>query len=284
MAETAAAPTVYWVVGDGTDVGKTTVAAALIAALNARGTRAVGFKPYAGGPLLGLVDFMVERYPGTPSRLFGNDGWELIGASPLTGPDLIDVVVPVQMITHPVWDKVVLMRTGAAVTGNLEYFCSADGARLKDRPDVKDIIARTGLPFAEAAVHETVGLRDGTGDAFAKQALAYDHLVGLGVDAVVCEGAGRWMPIWPGGPAVNHAVIVANGMITLIPGLDLEFAFEPGDVLRSIAELTGIFNASKRQWYALPQHLAEAARRAAVTRRTMDSLLEKTGLVGTLSG
>ena len=83
-------PAVYWVVGNGTDVGKTTVATALIKVLSARGQRTIGFKPYAASLLHTIIDFMIEKYPKVPCKLFGNDAWELTAASPLTGLEIID--------------------------------------------------------------------------------------------------------------------------------------------------------------------------------------------------
>ncbi|MTW23010.1 hypothetical protein [Allochromatium palmeri] len=49
-----AGPTLFWVIGTATNVGKTTVATALIRHLNASGLPALGFKPYVGGRLRDL--------------------------------------------------------------------------------------------------------------------------------------------------------------------------------------------------------------------------------------
>jgi hypothetical protein len=280
MTDTAAAPMVYWVIGNGTDVGKTTLATALIRVLNARGVRTVGFKPFGGSMLQGMVDFMLRTYPGAPSKLFGTDAWALTDASPLTDTSLLDVVCPVFMVTHGTWDNVVLMRTGSDTLGDCQYVCNANGAKLKDRADVRELIARTGLPFDTATVAAAVGMRAGTGDAWTKTTRAYGRLLEFGVDAVVVEGNSRWLPLWPECPAIDHLVLVANGLVTLVPGLDIRLEFKSDDPVRDGTELMDLVEQAGRQGMSIPLYLVESARRAAVAQQTVQRLLTEAKLLG----
>lgn len=142
MGGVSGSPEIYWVVGEGSDVGKTTIAAALIAFLNAEGERAIGFKPFAASLLHENIDFMFENYPGVPSKLFGRDAWHLAKASPLTDGDWIDLVVPTQLLCYPNWRSAILMRSGSASLNNVEYFCSERGRALRDRRDFRQIRER----------------------------------------------------------------------------------------------------------------------------------------------
>lgn len=263
---------IYWVVGNGTGVGKTTIASALIKVLNASGDRSIGFKPFAASLLQDLVDFMIEKYPGSRSKLYGNDAWELTMASPLTGADLVDLVVPTQLLCYPTWQSTVLMRTGSASLNNVEYFCSEYGDTLKDRPDLQDIIARSGLPFGEAVVRESIGLDLSASVSPEKPKQAFNCLLDIGVDAVVCEGAGSWLPIWQDCPAVNHVIFVADGMVIFFPGLDLSFSFDPTEALHGVDTLAEVLKNPDLLRYTTPLYLVEDERRDDMAERIAQGL------------
>lgn len=275
MKQTAANPAIYWVVGNGTDVGKTTVASALIKALNEAGDRAIGFKPYAVSLLHHSVDFMIEKYPRSQAKLFGNDAWELTVASPLTDADMIDLVVPTQLLCYPSWQSTVLMRTGSASLDNAEYFCSERGAELQDRSDIKDIVAKTGLPFGAANLRQDIGIKGAACVSPEKQEQAFGRLLEIGVDAVVCEGAGRWLPVWQNCPAVNHVIYLASGMVRFFPSVDLSFPFKPTDELQDVKTLTAILKASKLRMYSSPFYLVEEGRRDASVGALAQGILAK---------
>ena len=88
-------PEIYWVVGDQTDIGKTTIAAALIRVLNQNQIPALGFKPYGGSNLRDVVDFMLAQFPKSNCAAYGPDALKLTRASPLTSDEHIDLVCPV---------------------------------------------------------------------------------------------------------------------------------------------------------------------------------------------
>jgi hypothetical protein len=276
METRSSGPAVYWVVGNSSNAGKTTIASALIRQLNAAGKRTVGFKPYAGAQLRDLIDFMFEKYPASRCKLFSKDAWKLTAASPLTDMDMIDLVGPSQAISYPVWHRAVLMRTGSAALGNVECFTNSQGASLRDRPDIRHIQARTGLPLGEATVREQIGFDAVTRESPEKHQDAFNALLDLGVDAVVCEGMANWLPVWQGCPPVNHVVLLADGKVTLLPDVDLSFSFDPENVLRLVDELTGDLQRRSLMGLSVPFYLAEESRREQVALQIVQGLVART--------
>ena len=275
-------PKVYWVVGSGTDVGKTTIATALIRYLNAQGHRTVGFKPFAASLLQGIIDFIIEKYPrgGGQSKLYGKDAWKLTEASPLTGPEMIDLVTPTQVLCYPAWHSTVLMRVGSTPLNNVEYLCSSYGARLAGRQDLRHIIDRSGLPFAEAQITEKLSIGYGARTASDKKRMAFSKLLELDVDAVVCEGAGSWLPIWEDCPTVNHLFVITNGMVELFPDINMDFTFVPDKGLREASKLYRSLRQSNVRKFSTPFFLAERAKQEDVAiqivHRLAARLLEPT--------
>ncbi len=275
MEQGSGGPAIYWVVGNGTDVGKTTVATALIKVLNARGERTIGFKPYAASLLLSIIDFMVEKYPLTPCKLFGNDAWELTMASPLTGPEMIDLVAPIQLLCYPNWQSAILVRGGSLLLDNVEYLCSDNGAALRDRTDFQALARVTGLPLGEAVVRDGLGLDEAAHLSPEKPKQAFARLLDLGVDAVVCEGAGKWLPLWQDCPAANHVLEVADGRVLFCPDLDFSLPFDPTSAGQGRERLSAALNAPDRPTVSSPLYLAEAGRRAEMAQRIVKGLLAK---------
>lgn len=275
MQSSSAAPTIYWVVGNGTDVGKTTVATALIRFLNANGQRAVGFKPFAASLLQNNIDFMIERFPSSQSKLFGQDAWKLTTASPLTGPDLVDLVVPAQVLCYPDWNSTVLMRTGSSHLKNVEYFCSKRGTELKDRSDLRYIIDKSGLAFDDAKVIDRLSIGYAARASSEKKIAAFNALLDIGVDAVVCEGAGPWLPIWQGCPTVNHLFGIEKGTVNLYPHLNADFTFRPTQALRDVSTLRHFLNKPDVRRFSTPLYLAESASHDDVAQEIIGHLTAK---------
>ena len=86
-------PMIIWVVGDNTNVGKTTITAALIRTLNSMGVGTIGYKPYAGARLIDIIDLLQEISCGD-GQLVGRDARQLVKASPMITTDLLEVVNP----------------------------------------------------------------------------------------------------------------------------------------------------------------------------------------------
>ena len=250
-------PELYWVAGSGTDVGKTTIACAAIRVLNAHGKRTVGFKPFGASLLHDIVDFIFEKYPDASCKLFGGDAWKLTMASPLTEVDCIDVVSPIQILCFSNWKTIILVRTGSHLLGDVEYFCSAYGQSLKDRPDFRRLIDYAGLPLKEAVVMEDLSRDAAASMAPEKQKHAFGKLLDLGVDTVVCEGAGRWISSWPDCPPTNHLFFVSDGNVSLIPNLDWTLPDQDRLSLHCMRKLAGVYTSPERQSYSSPLLVAE---------------------------
>jgi hypothetical protein len=59
------------------------------------------------------------------------------------------------------------------------------------------------------------------------QADSFDFLCGLGPDVVVCEGAGRLLPVWQNAPPVKHVFLVSSGNLYLFPHVEISPFDEP---------------------------------------------------------
>lgn len=214
-------PDIYWVVGTATNVGKTTIAAAAIRALNRMGQPALGFKPVAGVRLKDSIDLMVDNYPGARCMLFGSDAMQLARASPLTSDELLDVVVPWQLVYRVNNLDTVLLRIGSSILGNAEYFKTAQTDALARRPDFQRLAKLASLPLDRAQLFdEKTSPRNLLSPEKCGQ--AFDYLMTLGPAAVVCEGAGPYLPVWQGHPRANHIFLVTEDVVHFYPQVQLD--------------------------------------------------------------
>jgi hypothetical protein len=268
---------IIWVLGSGTDVGKTTIAAALVRALNRRGTPTVGFKPNAAGLLKDLIDFMLERFPNKKCALYGADGLELSLASPLTGGEMVDTVTPAQFLCHPRVDSVILARTGSVATGDVEYFRSGYTVSIQNRPDIVELTRATGLPFADAKIVEPLRYTLAPTLAPEKHQRAFAHLVTLGAKAVVCEGGGRVLPQWRGCPNPDHIVVVAGGTVFFFPNVAVGFDFKCGPELKPGTELFQLLASTRAKYFSRPLYVVERGRRREIADRVVDGLIGDAG-------
>jgi len=268
---------IIWVIGDGTHVGKTTIATAFIRALSRRGIPTVGFKPYASSMLKDVIDFMLEKIPNAKCALFGSDAWELSMASPLTPGELADTVAPAQLLCHPKWGSTILARTGSAATGDVEYFRSGYTASIAERPDIVELARRTGLPFADAPIVEPLNLLATPPSTPQKQQRAFDHLVALGARAVVCEGGSRYLPVWPGSPHPDHVVVLLEGMVHLFPSLGVRYDAGAGATVNSIDEFFQLLVRARAKCRSSPLYLVERERRREMADRIVDTLIDDAG-------
>jgi hypothetical protein len=286
-------PTIYWVVADDTGAGKTTISCALIRVLNRLGIRALGFKPFGGTNLKENIDFILDQYPRSECMVYGTDAVKLAKASPLTSSDMVEVVGPSYRLIDPRVRKCVLMRKGARMLGNRSFFQPKAVAEYQDRPDVRRLVERAKLPFHEATL---VAQRTGAGlDLIQpeKVAAAFAHLVSLGPEAIVCEGASGRLPFWSGCPAVNHVLFVGDSEVRLFPRADL--SFRPRRSLLDQLVLGGQrVPATETLWPTLHRRvkrpatrtieLVESPRREAYTDELVAALLKSAGLPSRASG
>lgn len=267
-------PVIYWVVGNNTDIGKTTVSAALIRVLNRRGVPALGLKPFAAARMLGNVDFFITLHASRPGMLAGRDALALAAASPLTSADLLEIVAPVQFLCHPSWQDVILARCGSATLGDLAIYKPAGAPDFAARPDMRALARRLRLPFEQA---RPVGqIRPASahhlpGNAPAR---AFEHLCSLGPAAVVCEGAGPLLPVWHGHPAVDHVLVIREGMAQMFAGAGL--MLPPKDALPRAPSIADLQPRLAARAGAAP--LAAQADVDAWTEHTIEALLEAAGL------
>lgn len=208
-------PEIYWVVGDGTGVGKTSISCGLLRVLNDAGRPAVGFKPFGGVRLFGRIDFIVENYPRFGRTLFGNDALRLAESSPLTDESMVEIVAPIHYLFYTAFRTTLMARAGASRLGNVEFFRHPRLEALSTRKDIARIVDEL-LPPPDTATPMTADLIDRRGDLAADKCnRSYDYLRTLGPQAMVFEGAGPFLPTWPGASAPDHVVVVADGTATL---------------------------------------------------------------------
>ncbi len=283
MQNKSAAPEVYWIMGDGTGVGKTTLACALIRALNQAGTPSAGFKPY-GAMLLENVARLVADLDPSPWRLYGEDAVALARASPLTSVEMGDIVGPSQFLCHSRWPSALLARTGSMALNNLEYFRSDQAIALEQGLDIQARLEQTGFPLAAA---KPLGKLDFFGTASLspeKQKPAFDYLLRLGAASIVCEGAGRFIPNWQDCPGVNHVISIAEGRAAFFPRADCQVTFSREGLLAPARELAAWLHRSSKPIYVAPlYYIAEHEQRDVAADSMVKEFLRLSGAAAALN-
>jgi hypothetical protein len=229
---------IHWVVGQGTNVGKTTVAAALVRALSALGQRVVAFKPYSGGKLIDVVDLMFERRDMTPARLFGGDGAKLIDASPLLSADDADLVQPISLFYYPEFEQPIFARVGARTAGGARYFKTPAGLALEAREDYRRLLELIGVD--DSLSFETRDLRFAATPQLGQREVdaCFRHLLGkYDATTVVCEGASAWLPYWRKGLVINHVTYVQRNELFFYERANVVLPAEPQPSLVALAPL-----------------------------------------------
>jgi dethiobiotin synthetase len=214
-------PTVIWVVGDNTHVGKTTISAALIRVFNAMGVDTIGFKPYAGARLMDVIDLLQEIACGD-GQLVGRDARQLVKASPLMTSDLLELVNPSWRLSHPVRDASVFVRKGSAQIGRRGFQCSESAQSLWTRQDMRELNRVIHLPVKNMT---TTLVASADKMDFADQAVqmsSFARLLELKPQVVVCEGAGRLLPVWENAPIAKHLFFVSAGELNFFPNVGIK--------------------------------------------------------------
>jgi hypothetical protein len=207
-----------WVIGDDTSVGKTFISAGLIRLLNALGMRTVGFKPYAGAALREIVDLLDDTIDCTPRLFAGSDVRKIAAASPLTPESLVEVVNPSWRIHHPARAKTVLVRKGSTFLGDRRFLRSQRTDAFYRREDIREL----KLPFDTAEIIEDLPADSLDGFDQGCQGRAFAQLQALEPDVIVCEGAGRLLPMWEGCPILDHLLLLAQGDLHVFPNIRLD--------------------------------------------------------------
>ena len=263
----------WWVIGTDVDVGKTTIASALVDILSEAGT-VIGFKPRANYQ---YHKYIAETFQhgADPSKMICGDGFSLIKYSNLCSDDEIEVVVPFQMVSSAGFRQNYLTRFGSEAIGTRAFYAGTENKSLLRSPKIYG----TGpQPFAFLPPG-TLPVRPfnwltaaAVSDACITK--SYQYLMQKEPSSFVCEGAGAFLPIWAQQPVVNHIVLVDSFRITLFANCDLELRHEADELpmARRIAPQLEALSAQSKSAilpFAPPQHRHDAA------KQTLGRLLER---------
>ena len=269
-------PEIFWVVGEGTDIGKTTIAASLTRLLNKHGRRAIAFKPYALTRFSGAIDFLIRECPPHKAKLFGGDSLELAMSSPHTDAGMADLIAPCNAFSFPTWAFKFLIRAGSSETGNVRYFTSARAKALLDRADFRRLMEHIHLPLDTA---EIISERDmaNAPSLFPKvKSMALDRIRQMGPDAIVFEGAGELIPVWHGCPTVNHIVTLRRGQIAMLRNFNTNFQPETEGRL-PLSTITRHLDAPQVSKTSQDHLLVERNLVQSTTETLLENLLRSSG-------
>lgn len=245
-------PMMIWVVGDNTNVGKTTISAALIRVLNAVGKKTIGFKPYAGARLMDVIDLLEEVAAGD-GQLVGRDARKLAKASPWVSNDLLEVINPSWRLSHPVRDASVFIRKGSAAIGQLSFLQTDTVGNFWSRPDLLKLNQLIRLPTDSL---QSIGIKSADTVDFEDQVVqvaSFQRLLALNPDIVVCEGAGRLLPTWLDSPPVRHCILISGGLLHFFPDLMIQMKQnEDGFGPFTIAAIASQLSAAKHFTTSIP--------------------------------
>jgi hypothetical protein len=251
-------PTVIWVVGENTNVGKTTISSALIRVFNEMGVDTIGFKPYAGARLMDVIELLQEIASGD-GQLVGRDARQMAKASPLMTSDLLEVVNPSWRLTHPVRDASVFVRKGSAQIGRRDFQCIDHCKSLWSRQDMLELNRVIHLPVENMLTSVVTSADKMDFSDQAVQMESFERLLELKPQVVVCEGAGRLLPIWANAPVAKHLFFVTAGELHFFPNVGIRTSkaqdfFEP----LTVTAITGHLNGRPSQKAPIP--IAEPSR------------------------
>lgn len=220
-----AQPVLVWVVGDNTNVGKTTVSVALIRALNRLGYPTVGFKPYAGARLMDVLPLLEDRSDHAQA-LAGSDARRLLAASPCWPADRLEVLSPSWRLTHVGRDVGVFIRKGSDAIGVRYFRHTANATALWERPDFLQLQQSLHLPPTQEMANQDADRLDFEDQEVQKAsfALIQAHRPAF----VVCEGAGRLLPVWEGASPARHVLLVSGGALHFFAQVGLKVMSQTG--------------------------------------------------------
>lgn len=271
-------PVVYWVIGDETDVGKTTVATALIRVLNQNQIPTVGFKPFGGSSLRDVADFMVDRFPGSSCAAYGPDALKLAKSSPLTSEEHVDLVAPAYFFYYPNSKTFLLARTGSASLGNVEYYKSEVTRPIFERPDIQTLFQKARVPIAKAQTLKKIWYYGVHVLARKKIADAFRQLVTGDTKAVVCEGAWYFLPSWEDCPVANHVLLISSGVLHFYPNMNFSLGKERSGQVTTAGEVVKwARNAQAR--HSLSFCIAPQPHLHKMTEELVENLIRRSKLI-----
>jgi hypothetical protein len=250
-------PTIFWILGSSSTVGKTTVSTALIRYLNTIGYPALGFKPLAGAKLRDIIDFAALNYSRLPNSVFGSDGLELSRASPLTIESEVDLVSPWQLIFYQNILDTVIIRTGSISLENIMYYKSSFSDIIKNRSDIINVNQILRIPFNDAVLFDDKESSRSSLASHVRES-AFSALLKKNPTAVVVESAGPFVPSWKGSPQPNHIIFIDDFSIKAYfnineVGIDME-NFSHSELLETELKNRKLPKRQINQFYTESKH------------------------------
>jgi hypothetical protein len=267
---------IYWVIGQKKDIGKTSIASALIETLNKQGIPTVGFKPFAGMFFHEGIDFLVEENSSSNCAFFGTDSMILTQASPLTDKTFFDIVCPWQMLIAE--DKAVLIRSGSSVLNNVELLVTPFGKKYLDRPDISRIIKKSSLLLNEIKLINTpsqYNFSNFNSKPHEKIAKSFSFLKNTKPQAIVCEGAARFIPVWGSYSNVNHIFLINEGVIYFYKNLNIKISHGENQVsIPMVNDLLPLLNSLNPNPLKSNFYMSESKDRQQTNKDTVSALLQ----------
>jgi hypothetical protein len=243
----------YWVIGRGTDTGKTTIATALLRSLNRRGYPALGFKPYSAVLLPSLVDAMCEPGSATRGQIAGRDALDLASASPLTGAADVECTVAVQYVCYPSYRSAMIARIGSAAIDERIILRSDHQRQFLDRPDIAALFEAGGIAMSKMAWADHLKLSGCPANSQEQVGKSFRRLAARdGVTAVVCEGIGQFLPLWRGMPTVDHLFYIDMSSVRFFPNIRLDLKVDQYETLYAAKMIDHIVNRNVGLFTPLP--------------------------------
>lgn len=276
-------PRIFWVFGTASEVGKTGIACALLRVLAETGQATLGMKPLSALNLFASYDVLDAAPHGViPS----NDTRRLLrDSTALAGQDrdaLMEVANPLRLVFFHHIRELLLVRVGAHALGNRAMYRGTGPSNALAREDVQALFKRKGwwqemqpLPASDFSVlnaHQVF-------PDVARE--AYEHLAQFAPDTVVCEGASRYLPYWPGHPVPDCLVVVRRGWVDLFTGIDprireiQSLPHTPG-----AADLDRFGKSLVKGSFRAVWPVVASGEIAANNERTVKNLLKQAGLPG----
>lgn len=203
---------IYWVIGEATNSGKTTIACSLIRTLNASSKKTIGFKPIAGIRFSQSKDLLINEIPFSECGMFGGDALKLCDASPFSDRGMLDIINPSLLLFKDNILEPLLIRRGSKKLDNLSYYKGEFlDSFLKDNENRK--VFKQALLPTECSMN--------IDEDISHIILALEYILVLGPDALVMEGAGPFLPVWTGKHFVNNILLLTDGKVIFLRDIDL---------------------------------------------------------------
>lgn len=228
-------PQTYWVIGTGTNVGKTTVATALISILNSRGIATIGFKPFSAAKLPDIMDILDDPKFALNNLICSSDGLSLSASSLGVGELEAELVHPVLFVCYPDYSDTFIIRSGSRISGDVCYWRGEHSDDVLGNAALFLTRKHLQLENWKSFPVSRYGFLDARRLGSENVERCYQHLLNAKrLKVVVCEGAAYFLPQWGASQSVNHIILVSSDTVTFYRDLDLEVPEQPSMVKSSL--------------------------------------------------